>query len=34
MPLLDLITDGAEIEYDDATEKLYQVLKTQQEKDK
>lgn len=34
MPLLDVITDAAEIEYDDATETLYEVLYGQQEKDK
>jgi len=30
MPLLDVITDAAEIEYDDAADRLDQVLKAQQ----
>ncbi len=34
MPLLDVITDAADIEYDDATEKLYKVLQAQQENGK
>lgn len=34
MPLLDVITDAAEIEYDDATEKLNEALNGEQEKDK
>lgn len=34
MPLLDVITDAAEIEYDDATEKLFEVFKAQQKEHK
>jgi len=34
MPLLDVITDAAEIEYDDATEKLNEALNGQQDKNK
>ena len=33
MPLLDVITNAADIEYDDSTEKLYQVLKIHQEQE-
>ena len=33
MPLLDVLTDAADIEYDDATEKLFQTLKDHKEQD-